>query len=233
MHAMDVELLRTFLAAARLGSMRRAADELFLAPPTVIVHIRRLAGAAGCRLFERGGRGVRLTPAGWWLLPRAEAALAEVDAAREGLLAFRQGAGQRIALAVSPFVARTALPYALGQLRAERPELDYAVDVVQSVDIAVAVAQGGPIWGCRCCRPRGAGRWPPSGCGRSRWCWWRRRRGRTPTRGRLAGGGAWTPAADGEPPGVLGGLAGDAAAHGGAGSDDAGDGYGHHAAVHR
>jgi len=142
MWLMDVELLRTFLAAARLGSLRRAADELFLAPPTVTVHIRRLERATGCRLFERGGRGVRLTPAGWWLLPRAQAAVRELDAAAEGLAAFRQGAGERVTLAVSPFVARTVLPAALAGLRAERPDLDFAVDVLLSVEIAAAVAQG-------------------------------------------------------------------------------------------
>ncbi len=139
---MDVDLLRTFVAAARARNLRRAAEDLFLSPSAVTVQIHRLEREAGCQLFARGARGVRLTPAGWWLLPRAEAALAQLDAARQGLLAFREGVAQRVALAVSPFVARTTLPYALAHLRAERPELDYAVDVVQSVDIAAAVSQG-------------------------------------------------------------------------------------------
>ena len=139
---MDSDLLRAFLTGARLGSLRRAADELFLSPPAVTLQIRRLERELGCRLFERAPHGVRLTPAGWWLLPRAQAALAELDAARDGLLAFREGAERRVALAASPFVARTALPYALAQLRSEHPELDYAVDVLQSTDIAGVVAQG-------------------------------------------------------------------------------------------
>ncbi len=139
---MDTDLLRALLAAARLGSLRRAADELFLSPPAVTLQIRRLERELGCPLFQRASRGVRLTPAGWWLLPRAQAALIELDAAREGLLAFSEGAERRVALAASPFVARTALPYALAQLRSERPELDYAVEVMESEDIAGAVAQG-------------------------------------------------------------------------------------------
>lgn len=139
---MDIDLLRAFLTAARLGSLRRAADELFLSPPAVTLQIRRLERELGCRLLERGSRGVRLSPAGWWLMPRAQAALSELDAAREGLLAFGEGAERRVALAASPFLARTALPYALAQLRSERPELDYAVDVLQSTEIAAAVAQG-------------------------------------------------------------------------------------------
>jgi DNA-binding transcriptional LysR family regulator len=56
--------LRAFEATARSGSVRAAADEMALTHAAVSRRIGRLALAVGCPLFERAGRGLRLTAAG-------------------------------------------------------------------------------------------------------------------------------------------------------------------------
>ena len=56
--------LRAFEAAARLGSISRAADELHVTHGAVSRQIRALEEALGTALFEREGRGVAPTPAG-------------------------------------------------------------------------------------------------------------------------------------------------------------------------
>ncbi|WP_338480469.1 LysR family transcriptional regulator [Pseudomonas trivialis] len=56
--------LRAFEATARLGSVRRAADSLALTHGAVSRRITKLADDIGVKLFERSGRGLRLTPAG-------------------------------------------------------------------------------------------------------------------------------------------------------------------------
>src|SRR5258707_3613983 len=56
--------LRVFESAARHLSLTRAAEELHLTPPAVSIQVRQLEGHAGAALFERAGRGLRLTQAG-------------------------------------------------------------------------------------------------------------------------------------------------------------------------
>lgn len=54
--------LRAFEAAARHQSFAAASDELNITQSAVSHHIRKLEEWLGVRLFERAGKGVRLTP---------------------------------------------------------------------------------------------------------------------------------------------------------------------------
>ena len=56
--------LRAFEAAARLGSVRSAADSLALTHGAVSRRITKLSQDLGFTLFEKSGRGLRLTQAG-------------------------------------------------------------------------------------------------------------------------------------------------------------------------
>jgi LysR family glycine cleavage system transcriptional activator len=55
--------LRAFEAAARLGSVRKAAQDLSVTDGAVSRQIKHLEDALGVELFERGNRSIRLTPA--------------------------------------------------------------------------------------------------------------------------------------------------------------------------
>lgn len=54
--------LRAFEVAARLGSVKRAAEELRVSSGAVSRHIKNLEDEFGIALFERGNRSMRLTP---------------------------------------------------------------------------------------------------------------------------------------------------------------------------
>ncbi|WP_120634186.1 LysR family transcriptional regulator [Ruegeria sp. EL01] len=56
--------LRAFETTAQCGTVRSAADELSLTHAAVSRRINRLADMVGTPLFERSGRGLRLTAAG-------------------------------------------------------------------------------------------------------------------------------------------------------------------------
>lgn len=53
--------LRAFEVAARLGSVRKAAEELHVSSGAVSRHIKNLEDEFGIELFERGNRSMRLT----------------------------------------------------------------------------------------------------------------------------------------------------------------------------
>jgi DNA-binding transcriptional LysR family regulator len=77
--------LRVFESAARHLSLTRAAEELHLTPPAVSIQIRQLEGHAHAELFERLGRGLRLTQAGEEVLARAREILAHIRGAEEAI----------------------------------------------------------------------------------------------------------------------------------------------------
>lgn len=56
--------LSVFEAVARLGSFTKAAEELYMAQPTVSVQMKKLADTVGLPLIEQAGKRIRLTEAG-------------------------------------------------------------------------------------------------------------------------------------------------------------------------
>lgn len=75
----ELEPLRLFLHVAATGSFSRAATLALSTQSAVSKRIGALERQLDVRLFERTGRGARLTSAGRRLLPRAEALTAEID----------------------------------------------------------------------------------------------------------------------------------------------------------
>jgi DNA-binding transcriptional LysR family regulator len=68
---MDFSDLETFLAVAGSRSFSKAAEQLHVTQPAVTKRIQSLEASLDARLFDRVGKRVELTPAGYLLLPRA------------------------------------------------------------------------------------------------------------------------------------------------------------------
>lgn len=75
MAALDLELLRSFQAAARLGTLAAAAEQRHRTVGAVSMQLKRLEESLATRLLERGRRGVTPTPAGEALLRESQALL--------------------------------------------------------------------------------------------------------------------------------------------------------------
>ena len=80
----SLNALRAFEAAARLESMSRAGDELYVTHGAVSRQIRALEAELGLPLFQRQGRGVTLTAAGQRLRDATAMSLGQLrDACRD------------------------------------------------------------------------------------------------------------------------------------------------------
>ena len=79
--AMYLQYLPAFEAAARLGSVRRAAEELNLSPSAISLQLKKLAEVTGIALFEKSGRNVVLTPPGREFSQAVALSLSQLDAA--------------------------------------------------------------------------------------------------------------------------------------------------------
>jgi len=73
--------IRAFEAAARLGSLSRAAEALHVTHGAISRQVRLLEDALGTALFVRAGRGLRLTPAGERMRDAAGDAFARLQGA--------------------------------------------------------------------------------------------------------------------------------------------------------
>src|ERR1700716_346364 len=82
--------LYCFFVAARLGSIRGAAEQLHISPSAVSRHIAKLEAAIGTVLFDRLPRGLSLSSAGEVLYYHARESAKQIDRAR-GLISDMKG----------------------------------------------------------------------------------------------------------------------------------------------
>lgn len=107
---LDLRDLRYFEVIAETGNMGRAAKLVFRTQPALTGCVRRLESALGTELFERVGRGIRLTAAGEALFARARSLrIASQDAVRE-IGDLGKGLSGLVRIGTVPTVARFLLP---------------------------------------------------------------------------------------------------------------------------
>ena len=78
---MNTQELKCFLRVAERLNFTRAAEELYLTPPTVTHHIQKLESELGVRLFQRDSKSVHLTLEGETFYQDAREIMMKVEAA--------------------------------------------------------------------------------------------------------------------------------------------------------
>lgn len=107
---LDLRDLRYFEVIAETGHMGKAAKALFRTQPALTGCVQRLESTLGTELFERVGRGIRLTAAGEALLARARSLrIASQDTMRE-IADVGKGLAGLVRVGTVPTVARYLLP---------------------------------------------------------------------------------------------------------------------------
>jgi DNA-binding transcriptional LysR family regulator len=148
----ELAQLDAFIAAADCGSFSRAAELLHVAQPSLSNRIQSLEREVGQVLFERMGRGVKLTDSGRAFLPYAQRIKRTLD---DGLLVLegtRNGTAGRLMIGSAPAVGTYVLPRLLKVFCDNRQGIDVLVrtghsdEVLQMVlDDDVQVGFGRPI----------------------------------------------------------------------------------------
>ncbi len=122
---MDLQQLRYFLSVVRTGSFVRAAEEESVTQPSLSQQIKKLESSLGAPLFDRLGRGIRLTSYGAALVGRAEEILRSVREAEKEMTSLKQPDRGRLTVGVIP----TVLPYAMARPMAEFRKLAPMVEL--------------------------------------------------------------------------------------------------------
>ena len=108
----EVTELRSFCAAADLGSIGRAAIRLNVSQPALTKRLQALEQLAGVALLERSPRGVTLTPAGRHLYAEARRLIEQAEIV-EGLLAGLGRASGPLRIAASHSASEAVVAEAL------------------------------------------------------------------------------------------------------------------------
>jgi LysR family transcriptional regulator, low CO2-responsive transcriptional regulator len=121
--------LAAFLAVIRGGSVTAAADELVVTQPSVSSAIAALGRELRCDLFERAGRGIRLTDAGAAFAPYAEDVIGLLD---DGRRAAGEAAGmtaRRLHIAAVTTAAESFVPPLMQAFSEQHPEVELTLAV--------------------------------------------------------------------------------------------------------
>src|SRR6266511_732117 len=139
---MELRHLRYFIAAAEEEHFGRAARRLAIVQPAVTRQIRQLEEELGVELFERIGRGVKLTVAGRILLQDARRTLAESDrAVRRAHMAAIGQLGTLTVSFVEASIYCDIVPHVLADFRKQCPDVQLELVALRSIDQWSALRQ--------------------------------------------------------------------------------------------
>ncbi len=139
---MDLRDLKYFVALAQAGSTRRAAELVHRSQPTLTKAVDRLEASLDARLFERDGRGQRLSAAGHALLARAAPLLRSADTVRSEIQALGRGTAGLVRLGSGPLGAEYLLPRICGLLLAEAPDVQLALSIRMNYELRDELRDG-------------------------------------------------------------------------------------------
>lgn len=130
---MTLAQLRSFLAVARSGSVKAAAQSLAVSEPAVSGAVRALRKELGDELYVRTGGAIQLTAGGRRLASAASEILALAEQTRRGV---REAAGgaRTLRVAVTPAVAEFAAGPLLDAFTRRYPRTEVALQIAPSTD---------------------------------------------------------------------------------------------------
>jgi len=139
---MELYQLGYFIEIARHRHFTRAAEHLRMAQPALSQQMKNLEAELGTPLFIRGKKETQLTAAGKALLPRAEALLAQADAARTAVSDVAQLRGGKLIVAAIPSVCACLLPELLHAFGRKHPGVKIQLIEDSSERVAASVESG-------------------------------------------------------------------------------------------
>ncbi|GAA5023977.1 LysR family transcriptional regulator [Kitasatospora paranensis] len=136
---MDLDAVRTFVAAADAGQFQEAAAELGVTQQAVSKRIAALERSLGVRLFTRTARGAGLTIDGQAFLPHARELLRVAERAAASVHTGRRP------LRIDVLASRSAQSGLMRGFHRAHPEIELDVVMLFDIETAVAAIRSGAI----------------------------------------------------------------------------------------
>ena len=138
---MTLDQLRIFVEVAERGHVTRAAEALGMSQSATSAAIGSLESGYQIKLFDRVGRGIRLTDSGRIFLREARAVLDRASMARSVLQDLAGHPGP-VGIAASQTIATYWLPRRLAAFHTSNPRVRFSVVIRNTNEVENAVAEG-------------------------------------------------------------------------------------------
>ena len=139
---MDIQNLSAFIAVSSTGSFSRAAELLFITQPAVSKRIASLESELNAHLFDRIGKKILLTEAGYALLPSAQRILAELDESKRAIGNLNNKVSGHLKIATSHHIGLHRLPPVLRAFTTDYPSVDMDIRFMDSEEACHCVLKG-------------------------------------------------------------------------------------------
>ena len=150
-----IRQLEVFLAVARAGSFRRAAEAVHLSQPALSQHVAELERIFGVRLLDRKARTVGLTEAGRVLQDHGVRALTALASAREAITELEGPERGSLLIGASTSPGIYVLPRVIGAFERQHPAVSVQLrianskaieDQVRASELELGVVGGHGLW---------------------------------------------------------------------------------------
>ena len=132
--------LSVFDAVARLGSFTNAAEELYMAQPTVSVQMKNLSETVGLPLIEQVGKRIHLTDAGRAVHAMCKDVFLRIGSLEDQLASIRGMDAGRLQIAVST-TAKYFAPRVLAEFVKEHPNVEVAMQIHNRANLVERMSQ--------------------------------------------------------------------------------------------
>lgn len=139
---MDFRDLKYFEVIAEEGHIGRASERLYKSQPALTKCIDRLEEQVGAPLFERAGRGIRLTLVGQTLLARARQISLMMDDTTREISDYTNGRVGNIRLGCIPTLAEHILPAVCEELLSQADKVTIDLKVAMNDTLLDALKAG-------------------------------------------------------------------------------------------
>lgn len=139
---MELRHLRYFLELAQTEHLTQSAQNLFVTQSTLSHGLRQLEEELGIVLFERIGRGLKLSEAGRAFQGYAARALQEVESGRMALAEISGLNAGSLRIGILPSFGHTFIPPAVAAFSSRYPNVHVAVRELRAGDIEQMLLDG-------------------------------------------------------------------------------------------
>jgi DNA-binding transcriptional LysR family regulator len=139
---MTLDQLRIFVEVAERGHVTRAAEALGMSQSAVSAAVASLESCYKIKLFDRVGRGIRLTDSGRIFLREARAVLGRASMAQTVLQDLAGHPAGPVAIAASQTIATYWLPRRLATFHSANPRVQFNVVIRNTNEVENAVVEG-------------------------------------------------------------------------------------------
>lgn len=139
---MDFRDLKYFEVIAAEGNLGRAAERLHRTQPALTKCIDRLEEDLGTRLFEKDGRGMRLTAAGQVLVRRTRQMALMVEETTREMQDYAGGLRGNVRIGCLPTLAEHMMPHVFERLLDEAPAITVNLYVAMNDQLLSGLREG-------------------------------------------------------------------------------------------